>query len=370
MNKKEQVRRLGNLVETLVKEGSIMLDSSDKFDLEAEVDETLEYRENKKNILDMLHYKGDVREQDYAEERDEYFREIQRQRAEKESKIDLDNDDSCYDLLKSYTRMVGLGYATSLMVCGPGGTGKTYQVLAELERTGVDYVYINSYSTPLSLYVMLYTNKDKVIVLDDFEGILNSRTGVSILKAALWSADGPRVVHYNSTSDKLIVPSSFEFNGRIIFCFNTVGDNEELKALKSRTLFYELKLGLNDLKKVFLKIAEEPNAEGLSSEEQREVAHYLIGKMDLSTSELNLRTLIKAYWGYKYCKEHGGCWKELADMLVVPDDSKKILIELDYRYPADVKAQVREYMLNTGRSRASFYRMRKELGLSRSYSYH
>lgn len=370
MNKKEQIRRLKQCFDSLIRQGLVEVDSLDKIDFEAEVDGTLRYRENKRNLLDMYQY-CNVREEDYKEAKEEYIREAReaKEKAFKES-LEKDSGEDYFKTLRTYTEMIGYGYATSMIVCGKGGVGKTYQVMKTLDSMAVDYEYINSYSTPLSLYTMLYVHNGKVIVLDDFEGILTSRTGIGILKAALWSASGKREVCYNSTSDKVMVPPKFEFKGRIVFCLNSIGDNAELMALRSRTLFYEMELDIYDLKKILMDMARRSELEGLKEEERIEVAKYIVDNADLATKDLNLRTLVKACWTYRYCRDKGGDWKPLVDALLKPDMEKKAILELDNQFPSDVGIQVKEYKMRTGKSRASFFRLRKEMGLSRDYAYH
>ena len=261
--------------------------------------------------------------------------------------------------------MVGDGINNSLILKSNGGLGKTYMLLKTLNEMGLkngkDYVYMNSYSTPLSFYEFLYHNKDRLIILDDFEGVLNNNIGVSILKSALWSATSDRSVHYLTTSDKLIVPNQFTFKGRIIFCLNNgLGNDAERKALQSRALFYEINFSYQDTMKVIYGIAKQPYKD-LTDEERLGIAEYLKEKTDETTDSLNFRTLIKAFDIRVYCKKFRvEDWESLVDDLLRKDETLAVAKQL-IMSKLTIGQQINQFYDLTGRSRRTYFRLKKKL---------
>ena len=109
-------------------------------------------------------------------------------------------------LMEDYLDMAVQGKA-SVLIHSRAGLGKTYTTLKKLE--GKDYKYNSGFASPLALYKELYEHRNKVIVLDDIEGMLKNQVAISILKAAL----GNGTVSYLTTSKKLgEAPQEFEFN--------------------------------------------------------------------------------------------------------------------------------------------------------------
>jgi len=268
--------------------------------------------------------------------------------------------DKYFENATHFIGMVAEGDNNSLILKSNGGLGKTYMVLQTLNGLGKEFIYQNSYSTPLSFYEFLYENRDKMIVLDDFEGVLDNKIGISILKSALWSATSERTINYLTTSEKLKAPSRFIFKGRIIFCMNNgLKTDEESRALKSRALFYEINFSYSDIMKILYEIAKQPY-KGLVDEERLEVAKYLQENTDETTMDLNFRTLIKAFDIYSYCKKHKLDWKVLVRDLAVRDEQMAIVKEL-MKGDLSVKQQVEKFCDMTGKHRSTYFNLKKKL---------
>src|SRR3990167_7872792 len=86
-----------------------------------------------------------------------------------------------------------------LIVEGEGGLGKSTIIKSILKELGKDIYYINSYTTSLSFYKMLYLNRFKSIIIDDVFGIFNDEKGISIIRAVT-NTEKERYVKYESTS--------------------------------------------------------------------------------------------------------------------------------------------------------------------------
>lgn len=121
------------------------------------------------------------------------------------------------------------GVHRSAVIYGPPGLGKTHSVTGALNKHGkvenTDYVIVRSHATPLELYQILWFMRasNKIVVLDDCDGILTNESGLNIVKAATdnkfrkigWHSS----VSIKSPSGKTI-PNSFTFDGSLVVITN------------------------------------------------------------------------------------------------------------------------------------------------------
>lgn len=350
-------KRLGKLIA----QGKLNMDLQ-AIDTYALSDTLLTLDENYKSVLKELHYAEEPKQEDYATEAKEHILEIENKYEQefKKSITELKSGEQeiYFKTLKDYVNIVSKGFANSLIIEGTGGLGKTHEVLKTLSESGIEWEYINSYSTPLSFYQLLYEKNNKVLVLDDITGLLNTEIGISILKGALWGVNDKRYISYYSTSDKLTIPNKFEFTGKIIFLVNSLKNNPELDALKTRALYCKLDFSFEDIKKIIMAIAKGDN--------RQEVAEYIIEIATPATKELNLRTLIKGYSIYEYAKSIGQDWKNLIDKLLETDEEKAMVLKL-HKECGTAKLEIQKWVELTGRSARTYYRLKKEMGLTRAY---
>jgi hypothetical protein len=367
MSKTQDISRLRSVLATALKQGRAKFKDLQEVDFEAYYDSALKYEENKRLWLERFTYKE--LENDVEAEK-EHIREIENHYEQefKESvkRLKGGEQEQYFKGLSDYVGMVAKGFANSLIVEGVGGIGKTYEVLRSLSDLGVDYEYFNSYSTPLEFYQLLFEKNGKVIVLDDFEGILSSNVGISILKACMWSATDKRFVSYYTTSDKLTVPSKFEFSGQVIFCLNSLASNPEINALRTRALYYKLDFSVDDIKKIIVAIAKSKQENRLGTEDRVAVAEYIVENSDEATNDLNLRTLVKAYGAFEYAQGAGKDWKAIVNDLLVVDEEKSLLKHFLNQFASKKEAR-KAWCEETGRSPRTFQRVLKEMGLSRRY---
>ena len=258
------------------------------------------------------------------------------------------------------------GYANSLLLLGEGGIGKTFRVMKRLAvnnlKSGDDYVFLNTYTTPLEFYNFLYENNQKLIVLDDVEGLLKDDKGQAILKSALWSATDERILTYMSNSDKLVAPKKFVFSGRIIFCVNDLnGDNNRsFQALLSRMLFHEVSFSYFDKLKILLEIAKQTQFRDLSEAERLEVFDYIKSITSEASADLNIRTLIKAFSVYSFAKKEKVDWKEIVQGMMRIDEDLETVREM-IGIHSTAKDQAKAFAEHTGKSRATFFRLKSKI---------
>jgi len=104
--------------------------------------------------------------------------------------------------LARLTKMVGRGIQPSLVVTGGAGTGKTHLVKQTLSDMGLeestDFVHFKGRATPAGLFITLYENSDKIIVLDDCDSVFKDDDAVNILKGALDSYDSRKISYITS----------------------------------------------------------------------------------------------------------------------------------------------------------------------------
>ena len=358
-------------LDKLITTGKIEINDIQQIDVYALSDTTLTLKENFELLLEQVHYSEDPKEEDYEIAEKAHIMEIE-EGYEKEfkatiAKLEGGEQQEYFKTLNHFVGIVAKGYANSLIIEGTGGIGKTHEVLRTLSNTdGIEWDYINSYSTPLGFYQLLYEKNGKVLVLDDFEGILNSDIGVSILKGALWGVDDKRYISYYSTTDKLKIPCKFEYTGRIIFLVNSLDSNAELNALKTRALYHKLEFKFEEIKKIIMGIAKSCKTK-LSKEERVEVAQFIVDTADQAVKELNLRTLIKGFSIFEYAKEVGGEWKELMSSLLEQDEEKALVLKL-HKDCASASHEVAKWKDLTGKSARTYYRLKKSMDLCRDYT--
>ncbi len=275
-------------------------------------------------------------------------------------------------LLAHHVRLVARGMANGLCVYGSrGGLGKTRVVLTTLKDEGIEPVILTGHCTPLAMYLALYEHPESVVFLDDCDAMFRNLPALGILRSALWEGDkGHRLVNYNSS--QLKVPSSFHFNGRIIFAVNTIPKlNHAFQAVLSRVDTFELSAS-NEEVLVMLRHLAAQGFDGLTPDECMEVVEF-IGEFSASR-ELSLRLLEPSFRKVIYAREEGVDWRQLvASQLhdigrtAVPQvsDSRtydvECLRQIVTEFPDDVGEQETAFRALTRRSRATFYRMKKAL---------
>jgi len=203
--------------------------------------------------------------------------------------------------LARLTKMVGRGIQPSLVVTGGAGTGKTHLVKQTLSDMGLeestDFVHFKGRATPAGLFITLYENSDKIIVLDDCDSVFKDDDAVNILKGALDSYDNRKISYITSKSLKdtygAEIPRHFEFTGRIIFISNI--DQSKLdEAIRSRSFVADIDMTQDQM---FTRIEHlMPNMETRIPIVAKEQALQLMKELNAEFNglDVNLRSFIKA----------------------------------------------------------------------------
>lgn len=265
--------------------------------------------------------------------------------------------------IRELTSMVAKGVANGVVITGEGGIGKTYNVLKQLNSLGLkdneDYVRLTTYSTPLEFYRQLYEHKDKkVILIDDVQSIWTNKTMVSILKGVLDDIGGKRIAQYSTTSEKKgFVPDKFIVNAGIIIIANNLPlKDRDVKAVISRCHSYDMNLHYNDVIVLLTDIAKNIQIEGVSQQERLEIVSWLDNYCNASY-DLSLRTFNRLIELYQHNKKS---WKSLAKNFLNNDEDLEIALQVCKEY-VSAKEQVKAFIEKSGKSRATFYTLKKKL---------
>jgi Cdc6-like AAA superfamily ATPase len=245
-------------------------------------------------------------------------------------------------------------------VVGSAGIGKTFNLIKKLQEKGLKFTIVKGHHTNLSFYRTLYENRERsILIIDDVVSLAQDKEKISLLLGAL---DDSHMVMWNSSSPLTSdLPREFLFHSKVFVLANEFKENNEfLKALKDRCIFYELKFSREQIIEMLYILAKERNY-------SLELVDYL---KELSENNiiknLSLRLLDKLY---PYC--NNGCdWKRLVKDIIEIDEIENIVFEL-MKSNKTVKEQVKEFIEKTGLSRTTyFYIKAKILGKNTSgYNY-
>jgi hypothetical protein len=151
--------------------------------------------------------------------------------------------------IERLTKMVGKGIQPSLVITGSAGTGKTHLVKSTLAGMGLresfEFVHFKGRATAAGLFVTLYENCDKIIILDDCDSVFKDADAVNILKGALDSYDTRNISYITTKPLKdefgAHLPRTFEFTGKIIFISNIAQSSLD-EAIRSRSFVADVDL--------------------------------------------------------------------------------------------------------------------------------
>ena len=249
----------------------------------------------------------------------------------------------------------------ALILYGEGGLGKTFLTINEVK--GIlkpdKWSYYNGYSTPLSIYEILYLNRNKkLVILDDIEGLFCNPIAVSILKGALWDSNGKRLVQYNSKSEKAEnLPSTFEIKAKLIILCNKIPNSDDvtINALISRTLPYEVSFSYQQKIEILEKMVN--SREDLTAKQKENCIEIIKKETTIATKNLSFRTLRKVIAFVKEDKKNA---VDLFKATTEKDEDVEIVFEL-MKKGLDIDKQIQQFCDKTGKSRATFYRIKKKI---------
>lgn len=279
-----------------------------------------------------------------------------------------------YEYVEDFVNMVLQGLSPACILVSEGGLGKSYLVRTICEEKCPDkYVIFRGHITPKQLFVYLFMNKNKIVIFDDIEDLLKNDKAVGILKSALWAVKGEsRIIKYATTNkDGTPYHVEFEFAGGIILLLNKIPreHNPIVQALKTRNSVLEIKLTYKQKLKIMENILRNDSfyhliGQELSNEDRGRLIKDLRENTSLSLENFNFRTMEKLVIYYAYNKK---AHPDEPDRHVImhkltnkTDEEKEIVYRL-IQANLPIATQITKFTEVTGKSRATFYRIKKTI---------
>ncbi len=219
-------------------------------------------------------------------------------------------------LLGEYVNMVIGSHVYLLTIRGAPGLGKTTLITEKLREKKLeenkDYVILSGHVTPPRLFALFWKSKimtgPKLFVFDDVDSIMSNKTSLALLKASLSETNGKRIITYETAknTDDPLVPSSFEFEGRVIIMVNNMKQERAVgQSLLDRGIFYDMTLNPEELSEYVEQILEKINVD-ITKEEKEAVWDKI--KRFTDRPGFSLRTVERALKFYRYNRTN---WYEL-----------------------------------------------------------
>lgn len=176
-----------------------------------------------------------------------------------------------FSVMDRLTTGVIAGHIKSTIIAGAPGVGKSYELEAKLEKAEkagkIDFTRMSGTVSGIGLYKTLYNYRARknVVVLDDIDAIFCDQDALNVLKAAL-DTSKKRTITWMTESSALRnddIPTSFEFEGSIVFITNMNFDKvmtggskiaPHICALMSRTVY--LDLGIHTNREIMIRIEQ------------------------------------------------------------------------------------------------------------------
>ena len=217
------------------------------------------------------------------------------------SVVETRDPETMFGNLERLTKMVGRGIQPSLVITGMAGVGKTHLVKETLKQMGLresyDFEHFKGKATAAGLYMTLYANSDKIVVLDDCDSVFKDDDAVNILKAAFDSYDTRQIspISTRPLKDEFgePIPTRFEFTGKIIFISN-INQSKLDEAIRSRSFVADISMNTEQM---FLRMEQlmqtiESKIPMPAKQQALAIMKALHAKYD--GVDINLRSFIKA----------------------------------------------------------------------------
>lgn len=235
-----------------------------------------------------------------------------------------------FEILDILTQAALFGDARSVIISGPAGLGKSFnvdKVLASWDPEQINHTIVKGFVRPTGLYKMLYEHREpgKVLVFDDADSVFFDDVALNLLKGVCDTTDIRNVSWLAETNmetdDGEKIPRHFTFEGTIIFITNLDFDDmierghklaPHMSALVSRSHYIDLsmKTKRDYLVRIRQVVADGMLREqGLNASQEADVMAYIEEKQNV-LRELSLRMAVKI----GNLVRTGQNWKKLANV--------------------------------------------------------
>jgi hypothetical protein len=225
-------------------------------------------------------------------------------------------------------RVVGVirGYTTGMYIWGPGGTGKSFNVIATLREYQANYRLHNSRMDGRGLYTALEGYPDAIHVMEDCEQMMRNRNVRGLLRSALWGqreGNGPmeRVVTWPQGRGRRELRCLFE-GGLIIVANLPPADLPEMEAVTTRIPVFNLAASDAEIRAMMRQMSrkgyENPEGHRLTAGECVAVTEHIIAQCQGLDRALDLRLVINSYDDFLQWSdgESGVHWQDLVSSRV------------------------------------------------------
>lgn len=190
----------------------------------------------------------------------------------------------------------------SLVLVGRGGTGKSHIVLNRIKRQSLErvhaevdaesgqWVHIKGGLAPTELYKLLYRARRGIVVFDDADSCWEDEIRTNILKAVLDTSDVRTVTWLSPRLAQEGYPTSFTFEGKVIFISNRTMDRIP-EPILTRAMLLNLDLTNQELIERVRVIADDLMPT-LTAEQREELLDF-IEEHQHAFKSLSLRSFIK-----------------------------------------------------------------------------
>jgi len=196
------------------------------------------------------------------------------------------------NLLSQAVQMVAQKILPSLILVGPPGLGKSYEVTGTLHALGLerdhDYFLLKGYASARGLYESLYRHNDCVLVCDDCDNALTDPVAVELLKGALDSYDVRTIAWLSAAKRGGAIPPRFDFTGAVIFISNRLLVEID-EPIRNRSLVIDLQMSRAEMLERMETLL--PRFEPKATAEQRRLAMNFVRHWAPNIQQLSLRTL-------------------------------------------------------------------------------
>lgn len=232
--------------------------------------------------------------------------------------------------MRGFVRLIKSKATNLLILTGKGGTGKTYSIEAEMQKAGLTdgdgYFKTVGAGSSSATYETLYKNRDKIIMFDECDTLMNDPEVRNMIKAATDSGK-TRKISFNKKSanyydpateaepeeDDGRLPRYFDFSGGIILIANVqLNKLDPDGAIRTRGFTMEINPTREEMLEVIgvlLDTISLPTSYPISSEERTKVYNWMIENGGRK-SDLNIRSMRNALCVYSSFEGDDG-WQEM-----------------------------------------------------------
>lgn len=219
-----------------------------------------------------------------------------------------------FEIMDTLTQAALFGDARSVIISGPAGLGKSFNVEKELtnwDPDAINHTIVKGFLRTTGLYKLLfqYRERGQVIVFDDADAIFYDDNSLNLLKAVCDTTDVRKVSWLAETNmvdeeSAVKIPRQFEFEGTIVFITNLDFDQliekghklaPHLQALVSRSHYIDLAMKTKRDYLVRIKQVVELGMlkdQGLTADQEKAVMDYITANQH-KLRELSLRMAVK-----------------------------------------------------------------------------